>query len=96
MSGSVSSENPASRQQQLQSRGSVEGLQRVSSPGPHIQFDAAAYAAAAAARTASPGDSWAASQWLLETMNYRHPLPYRLLDAVRSTAVSILLLGFYA
>lgn len=44
---------PAS--QQLQSRGSAEGLQRVNSPGPSIPFDAAAYAAAAAARTASPG-----------------------------------------
>ena len=42
-------------QQQLQSRASAEGLQRVNSPGPYIQFDAAAYAAAAAARTASPG-----------------------------------------
>ena len=35
---------------------SAEGLQRVNSPGPYIQFDAAAYAAAAAARTASPGE----------------------------------------
>ena len=51
-----SAHQPASQQQQqLQSRASAEGLQRVNSPGPHIQFDAAAYAAAAAARTASPG-----------------------------------------
>ena len=51
----VSSGNQQSAAQQLQSRGSAEGLQRVNSPGPTITFDAAAYAAAAAARTASPG-----------------------------------------
>ncbi|KAL3146318.1 hypothetical protein ABBQ32_003012 [Trebouxia sp. C0010 RCD-2024] len=58
IASSSSAHHPLSQQQQqLQSQGSVEGLQRVSSPGPHIQFDAAAYAAAAAARTASPGSA---------------------------------------
>ena len=33
----------------------AEGIQRVNSPGSARAFDAAAYAAAAAARTASPG-----------------------------------------
>ena len=42
-------------QQSLVSHPSGEGLQRVHSPGPAHAFDAAAYAAAAAARTASPG-----------------------------------------
>ena len=34
----------------------AEGIQRVNSPGSARAFDAAAYAAAAAARTASPGE----------------------------------------
>ena len=59
---SGSAHQPASQQQQQQQpsqqqqrRASAEGLQRVNSPGPYIHFDAAAYADAAAARTASPG-----------------------------------------
>lgn len=53
---SVTAPQPGSQSvQQLASRSAAEGLMRVNSPGPAHPFDAAAYAAAAAARTSSPG-----------------------------------------
>ena len=63
---SVTAPQPGSQSvQQLTSRSAAEGLMRVNSPGPAHPFDAAAYAAAAAARTSSPGQLALLLMWFI-------------------------------
>ena len=75
---SVTAPQPGSQSvQQLASRSAAEGLMRVNSPGPAHPFDAAAYAAAAAARTSSPGQLAQLLMWSIPSCmaspRHKHP-----------------------